>query len=173
MRADAQRSRDRILSAAAEVVAELGAEAPMETIARRANVGVGTLYRRFPDRAALLDALAREHAECLLDAFGQGPRGWKTLRGWIEWSVEHGRGALAIALADVPVDDLPEFVRLRERIAAELDAQVAAAHAEGGLRAEVSADDLSQVLKAYSCHPMTLPSHLLPLLLDGMAPPTP
>lgn len=58
MRADAQRNRLAILEAASALVLERGGEVPLEAVAARAGVGVGTLYRRFPDRGALFQALA-------------------------------------------------------------------------------------------------------------------
>jgi AcrR family transcriptional regulator len=57
LRRDAQRNRDAILAAAAQVFCDQGLEAPLEEIARRARVGIGTLYRRFPSRVELLDAV--------------------------------------------------------------------------------------------------------------------
>lgn len=67
LRADAARNLDRVLAAAREVFAEQGADAQIDDVARRAGVGVGTVYRRFPNKEALLEAvLARRMAE--LDA---------------------------------------------------------------------------------------------------------
>ncbi|WUI03974.1 TetR/AcrR family transcriptional regulator [Spirillospora sp. NBC_00431] len=62
LRADARRNRERILKAARAAFAEEGAGAQMEPIAKRAGVGVGTLYRNFPTRRALIDAMVREWA---------------------------------------------------------------------------------------------------------------
>jgi AcrR family transcriptional regulator len=67
LRADAQRNREQLLTAARDVFVELGADAPLEDVARRAGVGIATLYRRFPDRESLqravaLDVLARAAA---------------------------------------------------------------------------------------------------------------
>ncbi|MFO1037085.1 MAG: helix-turn-helix domain-containing protein [Geminicoccaceae bacterium] len=59
MRADARKNRDQLLVAAREAVAEQGADASLRDVARRAGVGLGTLYRHFPTREALLDALLR------------------------------------------------------------------------------------------------------------------
>src|SRR5207244_6832248 len=58
LRADARRNREQLLAAARDVFVEQGADAPLDEIARRAGVGIATLYRRFPDRAALLRAVA-------------------------------------------------------------------------------------------------------------------
>jgi len=63
LRADAQRNREAIVVAAREVFAEHGLEAPLEEIARRAGVGIGTLYRRFPTRLDLVDAILAEPVE--------------------------------------------------------------------------------------------------------------
>ncbi|WP_139052535.1 helix-turn-helix domain-containing protein, partial [Xanthomonas cannabis] len=57
LRADAQRNRERLLAAAEEVFLERGAEASMEDVAKRAGVGIGTLYRRFPTRESLFAAV--------------------------------------------------------------------------------------------------------------------
>src|SRR3954452_2753784 len=65
MRADARRNVERLLAVAKETFAERGADAPLEEIARRAGVGIGTLYRHFPTREALLEALLRDSFEPL------------------------------------------------------------------------------------------------------------
>lgn len=67
MRADARRNRDRLVSVASEVVAEQGAEASLEEIARRAGVGSATLHRHFPTRLSLLDAVFAERVTALCD----------------------------------------------------------------------------------------------------------
>ena len=67
MRADARRNRDLLLSAAAQVYAERGVDASLEEIARRADVGIGTLYRHFPTRDALNEAVYRREVERLCD----------------------------------------------------------------------------------------------------------
>ena len=104
MRADAQRNRARLVSVASEVVAEQGAEASLEEIARRAGVGSATLHRHFPSRLALLDAVFAErvatlcdHAAELLDAQDPG----EALVRWLRELVHHAvrnRG-LATSLA--------------------------------------------------------------------------
>ncbi|WP_446034847.1 TetR family transcriptional regulator, partial [Streptomyces olivaceus] len=65
MRADARRNRERLLRAAAGVFAEHGAGASLDDIARRAEVGTGTLYRHFPTRQALLEAVYLESVEAI------------------------------------------------------------------------------------------------------------
>ncbi|MCP2340928.1 TetR/AcrR family transcriptional regulator [Actinomadura rupiterrae] len=65
LRADARRNRDRLVAAAAEVFAERGLGAPLEDVARRAGVSIGTLYNRFPTRDDLVDAVFRERLGAL------------------------------------------------------------------------------------------------------------
>lgn len=67
LRADARRNRAKLLAAASEAFAATGLDTQVEDIARRAGVGVGTLYRHFPTKEALVDALARAHFERLAD----------------------------------------------------------------------------------------------------------
>ena len=71
LRRDAQRNRDAILAAARQVFCDHGLEAPLEQIARQAGVGIATLYRRFPDRAALLDAVLADTVQAHIDAAEQ------------------------------------------------------------------------------------------------------
>lgn len=91
MRADAARNRVRVLAAAREVFGELGSSAQMQEVSRRAGVGVGTLYRHFPTKEALLDALVSERlsgmAEAADEALGE-PDSWVALRGMIWRMVE-------------------------------------------------------------------------------------
>ena len=63
LRADARRNREKVVAAASAAFAESGLDAQVEDIARRAGVGVGTLYRHFPTKEALVVALADEHFE--------------------------------------------------------------------------------------------------------------
>src|SRR5215216_6625186 len=65
LRADARRNRDRLIAAAREAFAERGAEASLDDIARRAGVGPGTLYRHFPTRLTLIEAVYRDGVEAL------------------------------------------------------------------------------------------------------------
>ncbi|MEW9553706.1 TetR/AcrR family transcriptional regulator [Nonomuraea sp. NPDC050783] len=86
MRADARRNHDRILAAAAEAVAEQGAEASLEEIARRAGVGSATLHRHFPSRQRLLEAVFRDKVEALCATaagLAGGPDPWHALATWL------------------------------------------------------------------------------------------
>jgi AcrR family transcriptional regulator len=91
LRKDAARNRRRILAAAGEVFTEHGLEATLDDVARRAGVGVGTVYRRFPDKAALADALFEERIDVLVElateAYGADDP-WAGLAGFMEAAAE-------------------------------------------------------------------------------------
>ena len=82
LRADAERNRQRILAAAAELFTERGLEPSLDDVARHAGVGVGTVYRRFPDKASLADALFDERIDALVALAEQAqaePDAWAAL----------------------------------------------------------------------------------------------
>src|SRR3954452_500641 len=85
-RADARRNYEKVLAAAREAFAEGGESTALEEIARRAGVGIGTLYRHFPNRQALLEALYVGEVEevCRSAAQLEGADPWEALNGWFE-----------------------------------------------------------------------------------------
>jgi len=182
VRADARRNLDKIVEAAAEVVAERGVSAPMEAIAKRAGVGVGTLYRRFPDRAALIAALSRHYVtsvnQAVEAAVTSTSDAWSAIRDFVDWVAEPGRGALAAALAELPEEtlaDTEEFEEDQRRWVQQLDELVRRAQADGTMRPDVSAEDIIHLLNVFTCHPDALPAPVaaqptkyLHLVLDGM-----
>jgi AcrR family transcriptional regulator len=111
LRADAQRNRDRIVAAAREAFSELGLEAQMEDVARRAGVGVGTLYRHFPTKDALVRALVVEKMQTMT---AEAPRflelaeedGWGAFAGFLRACAEthHHDRALAQVISTQPAE---------------------------------------------------------------------
>src|SRR3954464_13553679 len=85
-RADARRNYDKVLAAAREAFAEGGESTALEESARRAGVGIGTLYRHFPNRQALLEALYVDEVEvvCRSAAELEGEKPWQAFSAWIE-----------------------------------------------------------------------------------------
>src|ERR1700755_1474996 len=85
-RADARRNYEKVLNAAREAFAEGGESTALEEIARRAGVGIGTLYRHFPTRQALVEALYVDEVEegCRSAAERDGADPWEALNGWFE-----------------------------------------------------------------------------------------
>jgi AcrR family transcriptional regulator len=98
LRVDAQRNLEHVLRAAREVFGELGYGAPMEDIARRARVGVGTVYRRFPSKDVLVRRIAEEETARLTEqartALGQEDEPWSALARFLRTSAAAGAGRL-------------------------------------------------------------------------------
>ncbi|MGW6459194.1 TetR/AcrR family transcriptional regulator [Streptomyces sp. NPDC055078] len=98
LRVDAQRNLEHVLRAAREVFGELGYGAPMEDVARRARVGVGTVYRRFPSKDVLVRRIAEEETARLTaqarTALGQEEEPWSALARFLRTSVASGAGRL-------------------------------------------------------------------------------
>jgi AcrR family transcriptional regulator len=125
LRRDARANRERLLGAARVVLRERGADAPLEAIAREARVGIGTLYRHFPDRSALLEALAEEHVGHLVSIVEalDDVDGWDALVSFVEQvaalqeeNIEL-RGALLQAAPSARLDDARRRLRtLVERL---------------------------------------------------------
>ncbi|WP_082500426.1 MULTISPECIES: TetR/AcrR family transcriptional regulator [unclassified Nocardioides] len=176
LRADAERNRRLILDAASAVFAERGLEAGFEEVARRAGVGVGTVYRRFPDRDDLIDALfARRLDElvALTARAGEREDPWEALVWFLEESV--AAQSCDRGLSEVLGDGLRGAERLeraRERMQPAVGAVVARAQAAGLLRDDVAPLDLAVLSRAVSQIGTEATPDLwrryLAILLDGL-----
>ena len=153
LRADARSNRDQILAAAQIVFREQGVEVSMKEIADRAGVGVGTLYRRFPDRGALITAAAHAYLSSLGDMAATAIRdeegAWPTLCRFLRECAELRLGALALAIeptlhADIRSD--PALTEVRARIADHVEAMTVRAQAEGELRADVGVAEIAALM---------------------------
>lgn len=150
-RADAVRNRDRVLEAAKVVFNAGGPEASLEAVAKRAGVGIGTLYRHFPTREDLFEAVYRREVEQLSELAEQLKNAKDpvdALRRWLRSNVEFvatkkGMSA-ALALTFQSSSDLAAFSmdRLTKAIGSLLDRAVAA----GEMRGDVSPEDLLRAL---------------------------
>ena len=146
-RADAIRNRERVLEAAKAVFSQGGAEAGLEAVARQAGVGIGTLYRHFPTREALYEAVYRREVEQLADLAVQlaaEPHGLPGLRRWLGALVEFvatKKGmAAALALAAHKPPELMAYTsgRLQEAIGTLLRPAAEA----GEVRPDIGPEDL-------------------------------
>ena len=179
LRRDARENRERILAAARECFASEGVDAPVEEIARRAGVGMGTLYRRFPTKADLIDAVLEDDLERFVAIAERRLREddpWNGFTGFLVEALElHAENlALREALATESHGGARgEAVRARLRpIVARL---VARAQASGQLRDDLSPLDLplvfltaGRVIHATSAVAPDLWRRYLGLLLDGL-----
>jgi AcrR family transcriptional regulator len=152
LRVDAQQNRDRILASARETFAAVGLDVPMTEIARRAGVGVATLYRRFPTKGVLVTEVFADQLAACTDAVhvsADDPDPWRGFCRVVEELCEmqaRDRGFSAAFLAAFPdaawVDE--QRVRAEESFAR----LVARAKATGRLRPDFTTDDLTLVLMA-------------------------
>lgn len=180
LRADAARNRQRVLAAAAHAFSA-GGEVSMRAIARNADVGVGTLYRHFPTRESLVDAVYQDQvqrltvgAHDLLKTLAPAA----ALREWMDlfadWlATKHGMlDTLRVMIAAGEIGHAQSRAKLLGAIGMVLNAGAAA----GDLRSDVSAEDIAASLTGIFTvagdprqHPQA--TRLLDLLMDGLTPP--
>jgi AcrR family transcriptional regulator len=150
-RADAVRNRERVLEAAKTVFSAGGKEASLEAVARQAGVGIGTLYRHFPTREALFEAVYRrevEHLADLAEALKADPSPSQALRTWLRSNVEFVATKKGMSAAlELAAQARPELMayssdRLTQAIGTLLDRAVAA----GEMRADIGPADLLRAL---------------------------
>ncbi|MFE0644261.1 TetR/AcrR family transcriptional regulator [Streptomyces sp. NPDC058877] len=179
MRADARRNHERLLAAARAAFAEQGADAPLEEVARRAGVGIGTLYRHFPTRAELLNAVFQEALAELLDRSRELAGADAPCRALVEWLralIAHAgeyRG-LAHALMSASHDRSSALARCSEPLHSAGRRLLERAQEAGQVRTDVSIGDLMQLtnaiaLAAEGCpEDPELADRLLALTLRGL-----
>lgn len=147
LRRDAEANRRRILLAAADAFAEHGLEVPVDEIARRAGVGMGTLYRRFPTKAALVEAIFEEHLERLAALAEEALRDddpWRGLSRFLERTVAlqaENRGFAAIVAVHLRDEKL--LAVARRRVTPLVTHLVERAQAAGALRPDIVQEDIS------------------------------
>jgi AcrR family transcriptional regulator len=153
LRADARRNRDQLVEAAAALFAERGPDVPMEEIARRAGVGVGTLYRRFPDRDALVRTVALESFHRVVAnarAAATEPDAWSGITRFVRQAVADLRLATWLSMwfartwAELRLD--AEQQELRAELLGLLDGLVRRAQRDGVMRADAGVGDLAVLL---------------------------
>jgi AcrR family transcriptional regulator len=180
-RADATRNRDQLLAVATRVFVSAGAEPSMRAIAREAGVGIATLYRHFPTRESLVDAVYRDQVGRLTtgarDLVSRVPpatamRHWMDLFG--DW-IATKNGMLDTLVVMIDAGEIAH-AQTRTELLTAITTILDAGHAAGDLRADVTAEDIAAALIGiFTVAPR--PGHeaqagrLLNLLMDGLRPP--
>jgi AcrR family transcriptional regulator len=181
LRADAVRNREAVVSAAQEVFAETGLDAPLEEIARRAGVGIGTLYRRFPSREQLISAALIDKITAYADVAEQAlaePDPWAGFTGFVRRICAmqaDDRGLADLLLITLAPSEQLEAIRARAN--RSVIALIDQAKAAGRLRTDMVGEDLllmlignNAIAVAAGCDaPPALP-RFVALMLDAFQP---
>ena len=176
MRADARRNYQRLLEAGRQVLTERGSEASMEEIARRADVGVGTLYRHFPRRIDLVEAVYREDVDGLVElarTLNEREDPWQSLVDWLIGFVKYGQSK-RVFLTELheAFEKNPDLVlSLREKIAGAASTVLVRAQQAGVARTDIDHADLMQLVGGMCMArnaTFAQNERLLQLVLDGV-----
>jgi AcrR family transcriptional regulator len=174
-RADARRNYEKVLAAAREAFAERGDSTSLEEIARRAEVGIGTLYRNFPNRQALLEAVYVDEVESLCrstaELDGLGP--WEAFATWVHRLVGYlaTKQALAHELLEYMDRDAPLFAACRASLMNSGQPVLERAQQAQAVRADAGLWDIIQMVGGIAKIPGAQPEqidHILSIALDGL-----
>lgn len=175
MRADAHRNRERLLEIAVRAFSRKGADVPLEAIAKQAGVGIGTLYRHFPTRDALVEAAYRNELARLCDsaqALLARSAPDAALRRWMSRFLDYVaiKQGMADALAVVIASGGNPYLESRARLTDAITALVEAGIAAGTLRDDVAPTDILVGLTGISRTPAEADqkNRLLDLLMDAL-----
>jgi AcrR family transcriptional regulator len=183
LRADATRNRDQLLKAASRAFASAGTEPSMRAIAREAGVGIATLYRHFPTRESLVEAVYRDQVTRLTagarELLAELPppaalRRWMDLFG--DW-IAAKNGMLGTLLAMIESGEIAH-AQTQAKLFAAIDGILSAGRATGELRSDVTAEDIAaSLIGIFTVAPPpghdTRASRLLNILMDGLRPAPP
>ncbi len=180
MRADARRNNERLVSVARDVFAREGGGASMEAIAREAGVGVGTLYRHFPKRIDLVEAVYRTDVDTLVETAEQvvtDLEPWPAVVAFLEAFVRYAQGKRTFLNELREAFDKNPDLRLDmlERVQQAMQLVIGRAQDAGVIRTDVSGPDLMQLVGPM-CTNSTLSeeqsTRLLSMILDGLRKPS-
>jgi AcrR family transcriptional regulator len=149
LRRDAERNRQRILAAAARVFTERGLDATLDEVARAAGVGVGTVYRRFPDKEALVAALFRERIDNLVTVAENACAAadpWQAVVSYLEYAAAAMAGDTGLRqLMMFGTYDRDQVCYARDRMRPVITKLVQRAQASGDLRGDFEATDVKMI----------------------------
>ncbi len=177
VRADAQRNIDSLLQSAMEVFAASGVHAPVREIAKKAGVGVGTVYRHFPQRSDLVAAVFRREidacadaAPVLADKYAPGEALAQWMQRYVDFIAAKRGLAKALHSGDPAFDTLPAY--FEKRLQPALQALLEGAVATGEVRAGVEPDDLLRAVASLCMAPHdgdpAYARRMVALLIDGL-----
>jgi AcrR family transcriptional regulator len=175
-RTDARRNYERIVETAREAFAELGPEAPLDVIARRACVGSATLYRHFPTREDLLEATYRTEIADLARRAVELAEYFTPLQALERWlrdyfvPAQEERG-VASMLKGALVTAPQVFSQGKEQFSSAVDSQVGAAQTSGDVRNDVTARDILRMAHGIAVSSQGAPEareRMLAVMLDGL-----
>ena len=178
LRADARRNRDRLLEVAVRAFSQDGPDVTLDAIAKDACVGIGTLYRHFPTREALIEAAYRNELARLCDAAADLLRDMppdEATRTWMDRYIDYmaTKRGMADALRAVIASGGSPYAQSRDRLTSAITALLRAGAAAGTLRADVEPGDVLASLSGVSLA-AGVPAQrdqarrLLDLLMDGL-----
>ncbi|MFJ9855811.1 TetR/AcrR family transcriptional regulator [Streptomyces sp. NPDC101150] len=178
MRADARRNRERILEAAVRAFSEIGADVPIDAIAKAAGVGSGTLYRHFPTREALVEAAYRNELVRVCDSAAELLADFppdRAMRLWMDRFIDYlaAKQGMAEALRAVVASGADPFAESLDRLSTALGSLLRAGAEAGLLRSDIDPLDVGFSLAGVSLI-TSAPAQreragrLLDLILDGL-----
>jgi AcrR family transcriptional regulator len=179
MRADAMRNYERLVTAARVVFAQQGGGASMEAIAKEAGVGVGTLYRHFPKRIDVVEAVYREDVDELVSVAESAVaelEPWPAVAAWLEAFVRYaiGKRRFLTELHEAFEKNPDLRIASRERIEGAIDIVLTRAQDAGAVRTDLDGPDLMQLLGSMCMSATLTPEQsqrLLVMIEDGLHPP--
>lgn len=176
LRADARRNYDRLIAAARSAFAERGSDASLEDIARRAEVGIGTLYRHFPTRLDLVEGVYREDVDALaVLAQDHQADPWSGLTAWFERFVQYAvtKRALFTELSEALGKDAAVLSYCRDTLRDSAADVLRRAQSAGVVRPDVEPADVLRLIGGFVMGPQqdrAQAERLLTLVLDALRP---
>jgi AcrR family transcriptional regulator len=178
LRSDAQRNRDRLVAVATRAFSAGKAEVTLDSVAREAGVGIGTLYRHFPTREALVEAAYRSEVARLCDAAAEllsGLPADQATREWMNRFVDYmtTKRGMADALRAVIASGGDPFAQSRDRMTAAITELLGAGAAAGTMRSDIEPGDVLASLSGVSLAAgapaqREQARRMLDLLMDGL-----
>jgi AcrR family transcriptional regulator len=177
LRADAQRNRERVLEVAQAVFAIEGLDVPIDDIARRAGLGVGTLYRHFPTKQALFAAIVHDRMSRLADqaaALADDPDPGRAFFDLVDLLAVEVQRKKDLGQAITGIDMHEVMAETKARLRAAFTRLLQNAQRAGAVRAELEYDDVLALVSATlpsANRPPGSPARILAVVRDGLRPP--